>query len=68
VFPRGAVPVLQAMLAGEHEAFAILCILTDDLTDSSRETDPPRDYLALFSARMLVTRGLADPLSASPGR
>jgi hypothetical protein len=66
IFPRQTVPSLQAMLAGEHSAFTILCIVTDDMMDDSPKTSAARDFLALFSARMLITEGLANQLSMGP--
>jgi len=63
IFPRQTVPSLQAMLEGEHSDFAILCIVTDDLMDDSPRTTAACDFLALFNARMLVTKGLANQLS-----
>ena len=63
IFPRHTVPSLQAMLAGEHSAFALLCIVTDDMMDDSPQSSAARDFLALFNARMLVTKGLANQLS-----
>ena len=65
VFPRDLVPTLQAMLVGEHVAFTILCIVTDDLMDESGTASATSDLLALFSTRMLVTKGLANQLSTS---
>jgi len=58
IFPRHSLPTLQAMLAGEHRDFTILCSVTDDMTSHAK-----RDFLALFNARMLVTKGLANQLS-----
>ena len=63
IFPRQAVPSMQARLAGEHSPFTILCIVTDDLKDDSPKTSSACDFLALFNARMLVTKGLANHLS-----
>lgn len=63
IFPRHSVPSLQAMLAGEHSAFTILCIVTDDLMDDTPKTSAARDFLALFNTRMLVTKGLVNQLS-----
>jgi hypothetical protein len=63
IFPRHSLPSLQAMLAGDHSAFTILCIVTDDMTADSLETSASRDYLALFNGRTLVTKRLANQLS-----
>ena len=65
VFPRSSLPALQALLTGEHEAFAIVCIVADDIMASPPLPPGMRanDYLALFSGRMLVTRALANELS-----
>ena len=60
VFPREQLPALQALLAGPHEPFVILCIVRDDL--SAAEGDDA-DYLALSSRRTLATRRLANALS-----
>jgi len=64
-FPRTHVAELQALLAGEHEPFAILCIVVESLLPPTPE--PPgaagSQYLAVFSRKALVTKGLANALS-----
>ena len=63
IFPRHSVPSLQAMLAGEHSAFTILCIVVDDMMADPSQAGATHDFLALFNGRMLVTKGLANQLS-----
>ena len=66
VLPRNLLPKLQQLLIGEHESFTILCTVTDQFESPLLEAKGARedDYLALFSDKMLVTKGLADDLSS----
>ena len=64
-FPRDQLTSLQALLVGEHQPFAILCIVTESLLPATPEPPeaPEAQYLALFSRKVLVTKGLANVLS-----
>jgi len=64
VFPKDQVFAMQALLAGEHEQFAIVCSVVDSFASGAESSrGRPDDYLALFSHRLLVTQPLANELS-----
>ncbi|RVT47005.1 hypothetical protein [Rubrivivax albus] len=65
IFPRDAVPAMQALLAGKHSDFTILCCVTDSLL--SREGSQPSredDYIAIWAQEVLVTQRLANEISS----
>ena len=66
LFPRAEIPVMRAMLVGDHADFTILCCATDDLLASEeRRRTMNDDYLAIWKHGFLATRQLADLLATS---
>lgn len=66
VFPKELVFALQALLVGEHEPFAIVCTVVDQLLSSAAvpACARPDDFLAIFARKLLVTKHLANELSS----